>query len=110
MAKEKLNIYKDCKVICACGATFDTKSTKDEMYLKKYINLLRENPNLPNKKQLYLREISNDKTVLDVIVEKNLIISYDTGTFLASDIDLIDIYLKHNDTTVLIYAKEEIAN
>lgn len=86
----------------------DYKSTKDEMYLKKYINLLRENPNLPNKKQLYLREISNDKTVLDVIVEKNLIISYDTGTFLASDIDLIDIYLKHNDTTVLIYAKEEI--
>ena len=31
MAKEKLNIYKDCKVICACGATFDTKSTKDEI-------------------------------------------------------------------------------
>ena len=34
MAKEKLNIYKDCKVICACGATFDTKSTKDEIHVE----------------------------------------------------------------------------
>ena len=31
MAKEKKEIYQDCKVICACGATFDTKSTKDEI-------------------------------------------------------------------------------
>ena len=23
--------YKDSKVICACGATFDTKSTKEEI-------------------------------------------------------------------------------
>ena len=34
MAKEKKEIYQDCKVICACGATFDTKSTKDEIYIE----------------------------------------------------------------------------
>ena len=34
MAKEKKEIYKDCKVICACGATFDTKSTKDEIHVE----------------------------------------------------------------------------
>ena len=32
MAKEKNEIYRDCKVICACGATFDTKSTKEEIH------------------------------------------------------------------------------
>ena len=34
MAKEKKEIYQDCKVICACGATFDTKSTKDEIHVE----------------------------------------------------------------------------
>ena len=34
MAKEKNQIYKDCKVICACGATFDTKSNKDEIHVE----------------------------------------------------------------------------
>lgn len=31
MAKEKLNIYKPAKVVCACGETFDTLSTKEEI-------------------------------------------------------------------------------
>ena len=34
MAKEKKELYQDCKVICACGATFDTKSTKDEIHIE----------------------------------------------------------------------------
>ena len=34
MAKEKKEIYQDCKVICSCGATFDTKSTKDEIHVE----------------------------------------------------------------------------
>ena len=34
MAKEKKEIYKDCKVVCACGATFDTQSTKDEIHVE----------------------------------------------------------------------------
>ena len=34
MTKEKKEIYQDCKVICACGATFDTKSTKDEIHVE----------------------------------------------------------------------------
>jgi large subunit ribosomal protein L31 len=28
---KKASIYKDSKVVCACGATFDTKSTTDEI-------------------------------------------------------------------------------
>ena len=31
MANKRESIYKDAKVICACGATFDTKSTKEEI-------------------------------------------------------------------------------
>lgn len=31
MAKEKLDIYKPAKVVCACGETFDTMSTKEEI-------------------------------------------------------------------------------
>ena len=31
MAKEKLNIYKPAKVVCACGETFETMSTKEEI-------------------------------------------------------------------------------
>lgn len=34
MAKENKEIYQDCKVICACGATFDTKSTKNEIHVE----------------------------------------------------------------------------
>jgi large subunit ribosomal protein L31 len=33
MKKEK-SIYKDAKAICACGATFDTKTTKDEIHVE----------------------------------------------------------------------------
>ncbi len=29
--KKKGSIYKDTKVTCACGASFDTKSTNDEI-------------------------------------------------------------------------------
>lgn len=31
MAKEKIDIYKPAKVICSCGETFDTFSTKEEI-------------------------------------------------------------------------------
>lgn len=31
MAKEKLEIYKPAKVICSCGETFETMSTKEEI-------------------------------------------------------------------------------
>ena len=34
MSKEKNEIYKDCKVVCACGATFNTLSTKDEIHVE----------------------------------------------------------------------------
>lgn len=30
----KKSIYKDSKVICACGETFDTKSTKEEIHVE----------------------------------------------------------------------------
>ncbi len=28
------SIYKDTKVMCACGETFETKSTKDEIHVE----------------------------------------------------------------------------
>lgn len=31
MANKRESLYKDSKVICACGETFETKSTKDEI-------------------------------------------------------------------------------
>jgi large subunit ribosomal protein L31 len=31
---KKESIYKDSKVICACGETFETKSTKDEIHVE----------------------------------------------------------------------------
>lgn len=34
MAKEGNVVYKDAKVICACGETFTTKSTKDEIHVE----------------------------------------------------------------------------
>lgn len=34
MAKEGNVVYKDAKVICACGETFDTKSTKEEIHVE----------------------------------------------------------------------------
>ena len=34
MAKEGNIVYKDAKVICACGETFTTKSTKDEIHVE----------------------------------------------------------------------------
>ena len=34
MAKEKLNIYVPAKVKCACGAEFDTMSTKEEINIE----------------------------------------------------------------------------
>ena len=30
----KNSIYKDSKVICACGETFDTKSTNEEIHVE----------------------------------------------------------------------------
>ena len=33
MAKEGKIVYKDAKVTCACGETFTTKSTKDEIHV-----------------------------------------------------------------------------
>ena len=82
--------------------------TKDESYIKKYINILIENNNLPNIKELYLRKISDDKTILDIIVEKKVFLSHDTGTYIASDLDLIKIFLNQKDTSILTYAKQEI--
>ena len=41
MAKDKKEIYKDCKVVCACGATFDTQSTKDEIHVIHSIQELK---------------------------------------------------------------------
>ena len=34
MAKEGNIVYKDAKVTCACGETFTTKSTKDEIHVE----------------------------------------------------------------------------
>ena len=34
MAKEKIDIYKPCKVKCACGTEFETMSTKDEIHVE----------------------------------------------------------------------------
>ena len=34
MAKEGNIVYKDSKVTCACGETFTTKSTKDEIHVE----------------------------------------------------------------------------
>ena len=34
MAKESNIVYKDAKVICACGETWTTKSTKDEIHVE----------------------------------------------------------------------------
>lgn len=34
MAKEGNVVYKDATVICACGETFTTKSTKDEIHVE----------------------------------------------------------------------------
>lgn len=34
MAREGNVVYKDSKVICACGETFTTKSTKDEIHVE----------------------------------------------------------------------------
>lgn len=86
----------------------DYKDTKDEIYLKKYIQLLIENNHLPNKKELYLRKISDDKTILDVVVEKNVFLSHDTGVFIANDLDLVSVYLNHKNTSILAYAKQEL--
>lgn len=86
----------------------DYNDTKDETYLKKYIQLLIDNNHLPNKKELYLRKISDDKTILDIIAEKAVFLPHDTGTFIASDLDLVKIYLNKKDTSILTYAKQEI--
>ena len=34
LAKEGNIVYKDAKVTCACGETFTTKSTKDEIHVE----------------------------------------------------------------------------
>lgn len=34
MKKENKVIYRDCVVKCACGNTFTTKSTKDELHVE----------------------------------------------------------------------------
>jgi large subunit ribosomal protein L31 len=34
MAKEGNVVYKEAKVICACGETFTTQSTKDEIHVE----------------------------------------------------------------------------
>ncbi len=34
MAKEGNVVYKESKVICACGETFTTQSTKDEIHVE----------------------------------------------------------------------------
>lgn len=31
---KKKSVYKDTKVICACGETFETKSLKDEIHVE----------------------------------------------------------------------------
>lgn len=85
----------------------DYLNTKDESYLTKYINLIFES-RIPNRKQYFLRKIDENKVVLDKIIEDDLYLSYDLSTFFASDLDLLDIFIKHRSTKVFVFLKEDI--
>ena len=85
----------------------DYIATKDDSYIKKYINLVFDN-RIPNRKEYLLRKIDEDKVVLDKIIEDDLYLSYDISTYLASDLDLISVFLKHKNRKIFVFLREEM--
>ena len=85
----------------------DYIATKDDSYIKKYINLVFDN-RIPNRKEYLLRKIDEDKVVLDKIIEDDMYLSYDISTYLASDLDLISVFLKHKNRKIFVFLREEM--
>ena len=46
--------------------------------------------------------------VLDNIIEDDLYLSYDISTYLASDLDLISVFLKHKNRKIFVFLREEM--
>lgn len=88
----------------------DYIETKRTPFLKSYLQLIMSSSNVPEskRKEYFLRKISDDKTVLDYIVEEKIFVGQELSFFFASDFDLLKVFLDHKNSEILVYTNESI--